>query len=110
MSSEARTELAVVIEEAVRATSGVRTVYRSGSLISNLLHAGAAALRVRNDDEPIVAVTPADDGVAVEVSIGVDAEERSADTLRAVHVAVDKVLAKRDAQGNSITLTIVHVQ
>jgi len=110
MSSEECAELAVVIEDAVRATPGVRTLYRSGSLISNLLRAGAAALGVRKDDEPIVAVVPAGDGVAVEASIGVDAGARSAEALQAAQLAVEAVLAARGVRRDSITLTVVHVQ
>lgn len=110
MSSEARAELAALVEEAVRATPGVRTVYRSGSLISNLLRVGAAALGVRSEDEPIVAVVPAGDGVAVEASIGVDVGARSAEALRAAQAAVEAVLGARGVRGDSITLTVVHVQ
>lgn len=110
MTSEARAELAASLEETIRATPGVRSVYRSGSLISNLLRVGAAALGVRKDDEPIVAVASAGDGVAVEASIGVDEDTPSGETLRAVHAAVLALLAARGVSPDSITLTVVHVQ
>lgn len=110
MSTQERVALAAAIEVAVRATPGVRNVYRSGSLISHLLRVGAEALGVRNEDEPIVSVVPSADGVSVEASIGVDAGARSADTLRAAQVAVDSLLAARGARRDSITLTVVHVQ
>lgn len=110
MAKEVSTALAAAIEEAVRATPGVRNVYRSGSLISNLLRVGAAAIGVRTEDEPIVSVVPVGDGVAVEVSVGVDVGARSADTLQAVHAAIMSLLRERDVRGDSITLTVVHVQ
>lgn len=109
-SPDARAELAAAIEAAVRATPGVRTVYRSGSLISNLLRAGATALGVRQGDEPIVSVIPSGDGVAVEASIGVDSGSRSADVLHAVHSTVDSLLGERGVRRDGITLTVVHVQ
>ncbi len=110
MTPEACAELAASIEETIRTTPGVRNVYRSGSLISNLLRVGAAALGVRKDDEPIVAVAPAGEGVAVEASIGVDEDAPSGETLRAVHAAVAALLATRGVGHDSITLTVVHVQ
>lgn len=110
MAQEVRTGLAAAIEEAVRATPGVRNVYRSGSLISNLLRVGAAAIGVRKEDEPIVSVIPAGEGVAVEVSVGVDVGARSVDTLHAVHAAIASLLRERDVRGDTITLTVVHVQ
>ncbi|WP_417505384.1 hypothetical protein [Microbacterium sp.] len=103
-------ELAADLETAVRASPGVRSVYRSGSLISNLLRAGAAALGGRQEDEPLVSVAPVGDGIAVEVSIGVYSDARSADALRAVHAAIDAVLETRGLRPDSITLTVVHVQ
>ena len=109
MSTEALAALAAAIEETVWATPGVRTVYRSGSLISNLLRAGAAALGARKEDEPIVSVVPSGAGVSVEASIGVDAGGGAGDTLRAVRAAVDSVLAERGVPRDSLTLTVVHV-
>lgn len=109
-AADERAALAAAIEAAVRATPGVRSVYRSGSLISNLLRAGAAALGGRQEDEPLVSVAPVGDGVAVESSIGVDSDARSADALRAAHVAIEAVLEARGLRRDSITLTVVHVQ
>ncbi|MFB8189637.1 hypothetical protein ACFC14_09960 [Microbacterium sp. NPDC055988] len=109
-AADGRATLSAAIEAAVRATPGVRSVYRSGSLISNLLRAGAAALGGRPEDEPLVSVAPVGDGIAVEVSIGVDADARSADALRAAHAAIDAVLDARGIRRDSITLTVVHVQ
>ena len=109
-SPDARAELAAAIEAALRATPGVRNVYRSGSLISHLLRAGATALGVRQGDEPIVSVVGTGDGVAVEASLGVDSGGRSADILRAAHAVIDALLSERGLRRESITLTVAHVQ
>jgi len=109
MSPEERRGLATAIEVVVRATPGVGAVYRSGSLISNLLRAGATALGVRQDDEPIVSVAASDGGVAVEASIGVESGARSGDVLHAVQSAIDAVLGEHGVRRDSITLTVVHV-
>lgn len=110
MRAEERDELAAAIEATLRSTPGVRSVYRSGSLISNLLRAGAEAIGVRKDDEPIVSVVAAGDGVAVEATLGVDSGAKSAEILRAVHTAIDALLGVRGIRRESITLTVAHVQ
>ena len=110
MRAEERDELAAAIEATLRSTPGVRSVYRSGSLISNLLRAGAEAIGVRKDDEPIVSVVAAGDGVAVEATLGVDSGAKSAEILRTVHAAIDALLGVRGIQRESITLTVAHVQ
>lgn len=110
MGAEERDELARAIEATLRSVPGVRSVYRSGSLISHLLRAGAEAIGARKDDEPIVSVVAAGDGVAVEATIGADAGARSADVLHAVHTAIDTLLGARGVRRESITLTVAHVQ
>jgi hypothetical protein len=109
-AADVQVELAADIEAAIRATPGVRSLFRSGSLISNLLRAGVAALGGRQEDEPLVSVAPAGDGFAVEVSIGVDSGAESGSTLRAVRAAVDAVLEARGVVRDGLALTVVHVQ
>ena len=110
MSAEERAALAAEIEAVVRSTSGVRSIYRSGSLISNLLRVGAEAMGVRREDEPIVSVVSVGEGVAVEATVGVDSGARSADVLNAVRAAVDALLGERGVRRESLTLTVAHVQ
>lgn len=110
MTATEQAALAAVIEDAVRETAGVCAVYRSASVISHLLRAGATALGVRPEDEPLVSVVGGADGVAVEASIGVEAGARSGDTLRAVRAAVDAVLEGHGVRRETVTLTVVHVQ
>ncbi|WP_247629290.1 hypothetical protein [Microbacterium croceum] len=102
-------ELAAAIDTAVRATPGVDDIYRSGSLISNLVGAGASALGVRNQDEPLVAVTQGDDGVRVEASVGVDSAVGAPATLAAVRNAIAALLDERGLRATAITLTVVYV-
>lgn len=110
MGAQEREELAAVVEATLRSTPGIRSVYRSGSLISNLLRAGAEAIGVRRDDEPIVSVVAVGDAVAVEATLGVDSGVRSADTLQDAHAAIDALLETRGVRRESITLTVAHVQ
>jgi hypothetical protein len=108
--AESNAALAAEIEAIVRATPGVRNVYRSGSLVSNVIGAGAVALGVRRSDEPLVAVARGDLGISVEASIGIDFTVDAGATLRAVHEAIDALLAAQTTPRERITLTVVYVQ
>lgn len=110
MQAEERDELAAAIEATLRSTPGVRSVYRSGSVISQLLRLGAEAIGARKDDEPMVSVAVGDDGVAVEATIGVEFTARSGDILHAGRGAIDALLDARGVRRESITLTVAHVQ
>lgn len=110
MQAEEREELAAAIEATLRSTPGVRSVYRSGSVISQLLRLGAEAIGARKDDEPMVSVIVADGGVVVEATLGVESTARSGDILHAGHGAVDALLDARGLRHESITLTVAHVQ
>lgn len=110
IDGEGRRELAARIEQVLRAQDGVRGVYRSGSLISNLLRAGAAALGATRDAEPIVSVAAGARGAAVEASIGVDAGAASGEVLREARAAVEVVLAEQGYPRESITLVVAYVQ
>jgi hypothetical protein len=102
-------ELASAIDAVVRATPGVDNIYRSGSLISNLVGAGAAALGVRGADEPLVSVVADDDDVRVEASVGVDSAVGAPATLAAVRNAITALLDERGLHATAITLTVVYV-
>ena len=110
LTSDARAALAARIEEVVRATPGVRNVYRSGSLISNLLRAGAAALGNRGDGEPIISVASRVEGIAVEASLGLDVHSRASAVLHSAYEAIDTLLRVEGLVRASITLTVVYVQ
>ncbi|WP_246878257.1 hypothetical protein [Microbacterium sp. BLY] len=110
MTADARADLATRLEAALRACSGVRGVYRSGSLVSTVLRAGAAALGGRTGTEPVVSVTAGERGVVVEAAIGVDGRTPALATLRHARAAVDAVLRAQDLPRESLALTVVHVQ
>lgn len=110
LTAEPSAALAADIEAAVRATPGVRSVYRAGSLVSNAIGAGAAALGVTPADESLVSVVPRDRGVVVTASIGIDFSAHAADTLRAVQGAIDDLLRTQGVARESIALTVVYVQ
>lgn len=103
------TELATAIDAAVRSTPGVDGVYRSGSLISNLVGAGAAAIGGRRREEPLVSVVESEDGVRVEASVGVDFAVSAPETLTAVRNAITTLLGARGLRAAAITLTVVDV-
>lgn len=102
--------LAAQIESALRATPGVRSIYRSGSLVSNLIGRGASALGLSGDGEPLVAVVWEGERAEVEASIAVDGAAGAAETVRAAHAAVEILLDAAGAAPSAIRLTVVHVQ
>lgn len=110
VDGEQRRDLALRIEALLREVDGVCGVYRSGSLISNLLRAGTAALGGTRGGEPIVSVASGADGIAVEASIGVDVGAASGAILREARGAVDALLAAEGLSRESISLIVAYVQ
>ncbi|WP_240747279.1 hypothetical protein [Microbacterium sp. K24] len=110
LTADARAALAARVEAVVRATPGVRNVYRSGSLISNLLRAGAAALGTGGEGGPIVSVASGADGIAVEASLGLDVHSHASAVLHSAYAAIDTLLRAEGLVRESITLTVVYVQ
>ncbi|WP_407358519.1 hypothetical protein LTA6_000376 [Microbacterium sp. LTA6] len=109
MTEHEDAELASSIEAAVRATPGVKNLYRSGSLVSNLVDTAIEALGLRAAEVPLVSVTGGEDGITVEMSVGVDASMNAVDTVRAVHQVVDAELEAAGAQRAGVRITVVHV-
>lgn len=110
MTAQELPELAARIESALRATPGVRSIYRSGSLVSNLIGRGAAALGLIGDGEPLVAVAWEGGRAGVEASIAVDSTICAADTVRVAQTAIEALFAEVDVEASVIRLTVVHVQ
>lgn len=98
------------IEDGILATAGVRAVYRAGSLVANLVDAGATALRLRETSEPVVSVSMDDERVTVEASIGVDDTAPARETLIEVRGAVERTLAADGLALDRIAVTIAYVQ
>lgn len=109
MTTTIAPQLAERIEAAVLATPGVRSVYRAGSLVANLVEASAVALGVRADAEPVVSVVVDDGGVHVEASIGVEYTVPAAATLRDVRAAIESVLSADALRSAGIVVTIAYV-
>lgn len=109
MTMTAQPELAGRIQAAVVATPGVRSVYRAGSLISNLVGESAVAVGINRDDEPLVSVRMGDAGVLVEGSLGIEYSAGAAKTLRAVRRAVGEALGAEGLTTAEIVLTIAYV-
>lgn len=110
MTAQEVPELAARIESALRSAPGVRSIYRSGSLVSNLIGRGAAALGLSADGEPLVAVVWEGERAGVEASIAVDSAVGAADTVRAAQTAIEALLVAIDVEPSVIRLTVVHVQ
>ena len=109
MSTTALAGLAERIETAVLATPGVRSVYRAGSLVSNLVGEGAVAIGISRIDEPLVAVRISDESASVEASLGVEYSASALELLRDVRAAIGKVLAEDGLGTVEIVLTIAYV-
>lgn len=101
--------LAERIEAAVLATPGVRSVYRAGSLISNLVGTGAVALGISRVDEPLISVRLAESGAEIGASLGIEYSARAVDVLRAVRVEVERILTADGLAAVDIVLTIAYV-
>lgn len=101
-----RSMIADEIETAVRATPGVVALYRAGSLVQNVLIAGAEALGLAQEAS-LVAI----DGepATVRVSIGVHDEAGAMASVRRAHEAVVAVLATHGITDATVQLTVAHV-
>ena len=109
MTATALPGLAERVEAVVLAKPGVRSVYRAGSLMSNLVGESAVAVGISRIDEPLVAVRIADDGAEVEASLGIEYSASAVDLLRDVRSAVAQVLADDGLGVVGIVLTIAYV-
>ena len=109
MTTTVEPALAGRLEAAVLATPGVRSVYRAGSLVSNLVGESANAIGITSADEPLVAVRAADGGASVQASLGIEYSARAIETLRAVREAIEAVLVAEGLTITGVTLTIAYV-
>ena len=98
------------LETSVRATPGVTTIFRSGTIVSNAIDAGARLLGVREEDSPLIRVETTPQGARVEVAIGVRADVGAVQTTPRVHAAIGQVLARHGIVATEIRITVVHVE
>ena len=109
MNAENHEDIAGQIQAAILATPGVRTVYRSGSLVSNLAEVGATAIGLRAADHPVVAVRAGESGVDVDASIGIDYSAPAREVLRAVRAAIGAAALAAGVKATVIALTVAYV-
>jgi hypothetical protein len=102
-------EIATEIEAALRSVPGVSDLYRSGSLVANVVDAGARRLGLRDDAAPLVLVQDAEAGLRVDVALGVHISAGAGATMLAAHRAVRDLLTGRELRDAQIVLTVVHV-
>ncbi|MFI9486693.1 hypothetical protein ACIG47_09905 [Promicromonospora sp. NPDC052451] len=102
--------VAAEIEAALRATPGVADLYGPGSLVSNVLDAGARRLGLRDDDAPLVLVREAGTGIRVDIALGVHGTEGARATALAAHETVRGLLTDHDVPDAEIVLTVVHIE
>ncbi len=110
MTTTTRHDIPGEIEHAVRAVPGVAALYRTGSLASRIVDAGARLLGVRGDDEPLVRVEETGDSVRVDAAIGVRASGGAGEVVRDVHDVVRAILEGWGLADPAIRLTVVHVE
>lgn len=109
MTTTAVPGLAERLETAVLAMPGVRSVYRAGSLVSNLVGEGAVAIGISRVDEPLIAVRISGETASVAASLGIEYSTSAVEVLREVRGAVGKVLADDGLGPVEIVLTIAYV-
>lgn len=104
-----RSDIARRVEDAILATPGVRSVYRPGSLIANLVGASAAAVGIVSHADPVVSVTVAEHEATVDGALGIDYSSPAIETLRLARGAVSAALAAMGLEATRIGLTIAYV-
>lgn len=101
--------LAADIEIATRAMPGVATLFRAGSLASNVLYAGARAIGIRDDSDPLIRLEQTPEGLRVDIAIGVQDHAGAVETIRRVQAAVRVVIEEQHGARAEIRITVVHI-
>lgn len=109
MNTSQKQTLATDIEVAVRAIPGVSTLFRSGTLVSNAIDAGARLIGIREDSAPRVQLEQAPDGLRADIAIGIRERAGAVETIRRVEAAVRAVIAERNSEPADIRITVVHI-
>lgn len=100
-------DLVAEIEAAVLATPGVLALYRTGSVVTNLIGAAAESLGVSEDAATRVVVRRTADVTEVEVAIGIESGAGAVDVAEAVRERVRGLIAAEP--GPFVRITVVHV-
>lgn len=109
MTTSQEITLAADIEFATRAIPGVTALFRAGSLASNVLDAGARAIGIRDDSDPLIRLERTPEGLRVDIAIGVQDHAGSVETIRRIQAAVRAVIADHHCATADIRITVVHI-
>ncbi|MGM7698428.1 hypothetical protein [Microbacterium sp. A84] len=103
------TELVPDIEVLVLATPGVLALYRTGSVVTNLISAAVEQWGTSEDAASRVVVTRRGDVAEVDIAIGIESAAGAVETAQAVHERVQALLLSRGEQGAFVRITVAHV-
>ncbi|MGF3057466.1 hypothetical protein [Microbacterium sp. YY-01] len=109
MTTSQEHALAADIEFATRAMPGVTALFRVGSLASKVLDAGARAIGLRDDSDPLVRLEQTPEGLRVDIAIGIQEHAGAVETIRRVSAAVRAVIAEHYSSAAEIRITVVHI-
>ncbi|MGI6879616.1 hypothetical protein [Microbacterium sp. gxy059] len=107
-ASQERT-LAADIELATRAIPGVSALFRAGTLVSNVLEAGAWVIGIRDDSDPLIRLEQTPEGLRADIAIGVHEHVGAVETIRQVQAAVRAVVEEQHLVVADMRITVVHV-
>ena len=102
-------ELAADIETTVRAIPGVTALFRTGSIVSKVVDAGAQILGIQDDGAPLIRLERPPEGPRVEVAIGVCATVGAVETSGRVHAAIGALCTDQGFNPAEIRVTVVHI-
>lgn len=97
------------IEKAVLATPGVVALYRTGSVVTNLIGAAAERIGGSEDAAARVVVTEADGTTRVEIAIGIESVASAVEIAQTVRERVAALFVERGEETPFIRLAVVHV-
>jgi hypothetical protein len=97
------------IERTIRATPGVAALFRAGSLVSNVIDAGARVIGIRGESEPLIRLEHTPEGLRVDIAIGVEGHAGAVETIRHVGAAVSVVVEEWHRAPAEIRITVVHI-
>ncbi len=106
MTTAPHADAAAPLDEVVRGTPGVGTLYRSDPLLSRIVASGTRALQGAPDR--LVLLDERDGSVTVTATIGVE-QASAAQTCRAVHDAIAAHLRRHGVVDPTIVVTVARV-
>lgn len=109
MTTSQESALAADIELTARAIPGVAALFLAGSLASNMVDAGARAIGLRDDSDPLIRLEQTPEGMRVDIAIGVQAHVGAVETVRRVQAAVRAVIEEHHRAAADIRITVVHI-